>query len=88
MGDPVDVSTDIQIVESLEDQFFVLLEDDPNEKLEIKVDKKIDAKPCIESSNSESDGKDKILNPKEVEIEKKFHCPSCHVENALCNHVI
>ena len=42
LGTIVDVSTVIQIVENLEDQFFVLFEND----LEIKVGKETDAKQC------------------------------------------
>ena len=45
----VDVSTDIQVVESLEDQFFVLLENDQNKEFEIKSGKDTDIKPCIKS---------------------------------------
>ena len=62
----VDVSTDIQIVENLENQFFVLVEDAPNKGLDIKTGKENDAKIYFESSNSDLEFKEKSLGSKEV----------------------
>ena len=67
----VDVPTNIQIVESLGDQFFVLMENDLSKVLEIKVDKKLDPMPCIESYNSDLENKEKLLGSREIEVEKK-----------------
>ena len=71
----IDVSTDIQIAENLEDQFFILLEDDPDKELDMKSGKETYLKPCIESSNSDSEGKEKSLVSKLVE--KKIQCDIC-----------
>ena len=73
----VDVSTDIQIVESLEDRYFVLLENDQNKEFEIKSGKDIDIKPCIKSSISYLQAKEKSLGSKVFEVEKKFQCDIC-----------
>ena len=73
----VDISTDIQIVENLEDQLFVLFEDDPNKELEMKSGKETNLKPCKELLNSDLEGKEKQLGSKTVEVEKKFQCEIC-----------
>ena len=71
----VDVSTDLQIVDSLEDQFFILLEHDPEKELDKKSGKETNLKPCIESPDSDLQDKEKSLVSKTVE--KKFQCDIC-----------
>ena len=73
----VAVSTDIQIVENLEDQFFVLLENDPDKELSMKSGKETNLMTCIESSDSDLEDKEKSFRSKKVEVEKNFQCEIC-----------
>ena len=59
----------------LEDQFFILLEDDPDKELDKKSGKETNLKPCIKSSNSDLEVKEKSLVSNSVE--KKFQCDIC-----------
>ena len=56
----------------LEDQFFILLEDDPDKELDKKSGKETNLKPCIESPDSDLQAKEKTRVSKE--LEKKFQC--------------